>query len=76
MSGAALTVADQPTKAPRSHVGPISPGDKRRATVLRKVRPGGIVAGHDWQPAPPIGIMASARRSARPSHKATSNSCW
>jgi hypothetical protein len=76
VSGAPLTAADQPTKAPRSHVRPFSLGDKRRATVLRKVRTGGIVADHDWQPAPPIGIMASARRSARPSRKDASNWCW
>jgi hypothetical protein len=75
VSGDTVTAADQSTTSPRSHMGPISLGDTRRATVLGKVRPGGIVAGHDWQPDPPIGIMVSARRSARPSRKATSNSC-
>ena len=37
MSGDTSTAADQSTPSPRSHLGPISPGDKRRATVLRQV---------------------------------------
>jgi hypothetical protein len=71
VSNAALTVTDQPTKAPRSHVGPISTGDKRRATVLRKVRPGGIVTGHDWQPDPAHrhhGVCKAVREAVAQGH--------
>jgi hypothetical protein len=45
VSGAPLTVADQPPQAPCSRVWQISPGDKRRATVLRQViEAGGVGA--------------------------------
>ena len=45
MSGDTVTAAGQPTPSPRSHVGPISSGDTRRATVLREViEPGGVGA--------------------------------
>ena len=45
VSGDTLTAADQSNPSPRSNVGPISPGDTRRATVLRQViEPGGVGA--------------------------------
>ena len=71
MSGAALTAADRSTPSPRGPVGPIPPGDKRRATVLRKFRPGGIVAGHDWQPDPAHrhhGVCKAVREAVAQGH--------